>query len=122
MVATVRPRCEEIARSALVEHGLPWLDRFPGHDAVLNGFRTSGPSGIGMSPAGPLDVAQMLDALGRPQEARAVLKTYVDQPVNQSHAYYLRDYLAGIGYGDLVPRIRYLDSAGGTSLSFRLGD
>lgn len=103
------PGAEEVARSAIVDHGLPWLDQFPDHDAVLNGFRAAGPIGIGMAPAGPLDVAQMLDALGRHHEARAVLEDYVDQPVNQSHASNLADYLSGIGHADLVPRVRVRD-------------
>jgi len=96
---------EEVARSAIVDHGFPWLDQFPDQDAVLNAFRSAGALGIGMSPAGPLDVAQMLDALGRHHEARSVLEGYVDQPVHQSHAYYLWDYLPGIGHADLVPRV-----------------
>lgn len=35
-------RAETVARSALAEHGLPWLDQFPDHDAVLQGFRSAG--------------------------------------------------------------------------------
>jgi hypothetical protein len=77
----------------LVDPGLPWLDSLADHDAVLNGFRAGGPFNIGMSPAGPLDVAEMLDALGRAREARVVLEEYVSEPVNKSHVYYLRDYL-----------------------------
>lgn len=100
---------ETVARSALVEHGLPWLDQFPDHDAILRGFRSAGPFGIGMTPAGALDVAQMLDALGRHDEARTVLEGYVSQPVHQSHAYYLADYLPGIGHADLVPKVQVRD-------------
>jgi hypothetical protein len=100
---------ETVARSALVEHGLPWLDQFSDHDAVLRGFRLGGPFAIGMSPAGPLDVAQMLDTLGRHDEARTVLEAYVSQPVHQSHAYYLADYLPGIGHADLVSRVQVRD-------------
>jgi hypothetical protein len=101
------PDAETVARSALVDHGLPWLDSLADHDSVLNGLRAGGPFSIGMSPAGPLDVAEMLDALGRAPEARVVLEEYVSGPVNKSHAYYLRDYLTSIGHDDLVLRIRY---------------
>ena len=96
---------EDVATSALVEHGLPWLDRFPDHAAVLDGFRTGGPFGIGMSPAGALDIAQMLTGLDRPVEARAVLEGYVQQPVHRNHAEYLMKYLLDIGHADLISAI-----------------
>ena len=92
-----------------VEHGLPSLDQFPDHDAVLRGFRSAGPLGIGMAPAGPLDVAQMLDALGRHDEARTVLENDVSQPVHQCHTYHLADYLPGIGHADLVSSVQARD-------------
>jgi hypothetical protein len=103
---------EQVARSALVEHGLPWLDRFPDHAAVISGFRADGPFGIGMSPAGALDIAQMLTGLKRSAEARAVLESYLQQPVLRSHAEYLLKYLPEIGHADLVSEIsvRNLDS------------
>ena len=106
------PDAEEVARSALADHGLPWLDAFPDHDSVLDGFRAGGPFAIGMTPAGPLDIAQMLGALGRAREARVVLEGYVSEPVNKGHAYYLRDYLPSIGHDDLVVRIHYLEDDG----------
>lgn len=96
---------EDVARSAIVERGLPWLEQFPDHDAVLHGFRSAGPIEIGMTPAGPLDIAQMLEALGRHDEARAVLEDYVAHPVNQGHASYLVDYLPAVGHADLVSRV-----------------
>jgi hypothetical protein len=51
----------------------------------------------------------MLAALGQHEDARAVLADYVDQPVHQSHAYHLAEYLPGIGHADLVPRVRARD-------------
>ncbi len=51
----------------------------------------------------------MLAALGRHDEARAVLEGYVSQPVLQSHAYYLAEYLPSIGHADLVPRVQVRD-------------
>lgn len=72
---------------------------------MLNGYRTGGPFSIGMAPAGPLDVAEMLHALGRHNEALEVLVDYVSRPVLQSHALYLGDYLPRIGHPDLVDKI-----------------
>ena len=100
---------ELVAASALLEHGLPWLDRFRHQDDVLDGFRTVGPLGIGMSPGGALDIAQMLTGLGQHAEARAVLENYLQQPVHQNHATYLADYLPSIGHPDLVPRVTAKD-------------
>ena len=100
---------EQVATSALLEHGLPWLGRFRHQDDVLNGFRANGPFGIGMSPAGALDIAQMLTGLGRHDEARATLERYLEQPVHQNHATYLAAYLPSIGHPDLVPRVTAKD-------------
>jgi hypothetical protein len=96
---------DEVARSALVEHGLPWLDRFPDHEAIVRAFHAGGPFAIGMAPAGPLDVAEMLAGLGRHEEAREVLVEYVSHPVSKGHFYVLRDYLPRAGHPDLVPMI-----------------
>jgi hypothetical protein len=99
-------RSPDVAKAALAEHGLPWLDRFPDRDRLLEQFRASGPIAIGMGPAGDLDVAELLMALGRHDEARRVLDRYVDRPVIRSHAAYLTEYLPAIGRADLVSRIR----------------
>jgi hypothetical protein len=103
------PSAEEVAMTAMEEHGLPWLDRFPDHSAVLEGFRAGGPFAIGMTPAGGLDIAQMLTELDRRDEARAVLEEYVRQPVHKSHAYYLAEYLPSIGHADLVAKVSVAD-------------
>jgi len=100
------PEADNVAHTALVDHGLPWLDRFPDHECVFQAFKASGALGVGMSPAGALDVAQMLSAINRDEEARSVLEEYVSQPVLQSHAYYLGEYLPGIGHGDLVSKVQ----------------
>ena len=76
---------------------------------MLDGFRTVGPLGIGMSPGGALDIAQMLTGLGQHAEARAVLENYLQQPVHQNHATYLADYLPSIGHPDLVLRVTAKD-------------
>lgn len=97
---------EEKARTALLEYGLPWLDQFSDRDSVLEWFNAVGPTGIGMSPAGDLDIAEMLTSLGRTAEARRVLEGYVERPMLQSHAGCLAEYLPEIGQADLVPRMR----------------
>lgn len=102
---------EVTARDALLEYGLPWLEHFPDRDAVLRRFEALGPGALGMSPSGGLDVAEMLSAMGRSGESRRVLEQYVAQPVLHTHAAYLTQYLADIGHGDLVKRIRATPSS-----------
>jgi hypothetical protein len=105
-------RAPEVAAAALQNLGLPWLDQFPDKDAVIQRFYESGPLGVGMSPAGDLDMAELLSALGRAQEARVMLERYVERPVLRPHAAYLAEYLPTIGHADLVPRIRTDPPAG----------
>lgn len=105
-------RSIELARRGLERDGLPWLSRFADHDDVLEAFRTGGPFPIGMSPAGGLDLADMLYALGRKREAREILEEYVAKPVLRSHADYLANYLRNAGQSDLVERITTKDPGG----------
>lgn len=96
-------RAPDVADAALREWGLPCLALFPDKEAVLARFYESGPLGIGMPPAGDLDIADMLTTLGRTEEARSVLERYVERPMVRGHAAYLAEYLPTIGQGDLVP-------------------
>lgn len=102
-----------VARAALVDYGLPWLDGFPDKETLLERFRATGSVGLGMTPAGDLDIAEMLTALGRAEEARLVLERYVGQPILLPHAEYLAEYLPAIGHADLVARARASASARG---------
>jgi len=104
------PTAEQRAKEALNDYALPWLASFPDQETILSRFQAGGPFSIGMSPAGALDIAAMLTGMGRASEARAVLETYVEQPVLGGHAQYLAEYLPKIGHGDLVPRVRSRDS------------
>jgi hypothetical protein len=100
-----------LARAALVDHGLPWLDRFPDKEHLLARFYASGPVAIGMSPAGDLDIAELLVALGRPEEATQVLERYVGRAMPRSHAEYLAEYLPKVGHAELVHRLPMAQSA-----------
>lgn len=95
----------DLARRGLEHDGLPWLSRFTNHDEVLNAFRAGGPFSIGMTPAGGLDLADMLYALGRGREARDILTDYVSRPVLVNHADYLAGFLRDAGEPDLIDRI-----------------
>lgn len=97
---------EDTARAALERHGLPWLTAFSDHAAVLEAYRLVGPLTMGMTPAGGLDIADMLSALGRPGAARQVLEDYVSRSVEPGHADYLATYLEQTGHPDLVDHIR----------------
>jgi uncharacterized protein DUF4304 len=79
----------EDAHAVLEHHGIPWLDMFPSRASILRRFEADGPLALGMSPAGGLDIAEMLDAIGRPSDARRTLERYLERPVLRSHAGYL---------------------------------
>jgi hypothetical protein len=100
------PDSERAALEALTTHGLPWLDRFPDSEAVLREFDEHGPTGIGMSRAGALDISQVHEAMGDQAGARRVLEAYVSRPHLQSHTGYLKTFLEKSGHADLVDRVR----------------
>lgn len=100
------PEAKSHAMSALINHGLPWLSQFPAQSAVLAAFHQRGPLSIGLSPAGPLDIAEMYQSMGRPQLARQILEDYVSKPVVGGHLHYLSEYLPAIGHPDLVDRLQ----------------
>ena len=94
-----------VAGQALVQFGLPWLDGFPDRAAVLDAFERDGPLGIGMSPAGGLDIADVYRAVGDHDAERRTLEHYVSRPVLRSHAEYLTEYLQQRGHEALIPLI-----------------
>ena len=92
-----------IAREGLLAYGVPWLDRFPNQDAVVEAYEQAGePWEVGMVPAAALDIAQIHAARGDTEDERRTLERYVATPVLPGHAEYLRDYLPTIGHADLV--------------------
>ena len=99
------PESPSSARTALTEVVLPWLDKFPDRESVVSAFERGGPLPMGMSPAGGLDIADVLFQSGDNARARSVLEDYVARPVLTSHARYLAGYLDERGQSDLVPRI-----------------
>lgn len=99
----------DVAGQSLREFGLPWLDRFPNREAVLNAFEELGPLPIGLSPAGGLDIADVYRAIGDREAERRTLEQYVSRPVLRSHATYLAEYLVQRDHADLVPLITLRD-------------
>lgn len=104
------PDASAAAGHALTEVGLPWLDQFPDATALLDAFDQHGAIGIGLSPAGALEVADLCRARGDTTRERRVLEAYVNEPVLRSHASVLRDYLTRRGNDDLVDRITTRES------------
>lgn len=99
------PRAAVETGLALEQFGVPWLDGFPNHAAVLEGFEAVGPFPLGMTPAGGLDIADLYRAMGRTAEERRTLEQYVSRPVLRNHAPYLADHLTARGHPDLASRI-----------------
>jgi hypothetical protein len=101
-----REDAAQVAENALLELGLPWLDRFGSKEDILAAFGAEGAIAIGLSPAGALDIADLYASLGRDDDARRTLEDYVSSPVRGNHAGYLAKYLAERGHDDLVAQIR----------------
>lgn len=99
------PDASEQAGEALRGVGMAWLDRFSNATAILDEFDRVGPFGIGTTPAGGLDIADLCRARGDNQRERRVLEGYVADPMPGSHALYLADYLRRHGHDDLVASI-----------------
>lgn len=95
----------EASHSALVDHGLPWLEGLDSKQAVLDAFEREGSLAVGLSPAGALDISDLYNSLGHGEQARRTLAAYVEEPVTGGHARYLAEFLATRGHGDLVDRI-----------------
>ena len=60
-----------IASAALSLHGLPWLDRFPDHEAIVRAYMDG--DDLGVSPPDSDTIAFMLVNLGRRGEALGML-------------------------------------------------
>ncbi len=97
------PDADEAARTSLQEQALPWLDQFDTKQSVIDRFEAVGALGIGLTPAGDLDIAQLQQALGHATGARRTLERYVARHMHRTHAAYLAEYLPRIGHADLVP-------------------
>lgn len=96
------------ARQGLIEHGLPWLDQFRSKIFVLEAFESRGALALGMSPAGPLDNAELYAGMGRTTEALRLLREYVEEPKMAGHAEHLRRYPTKLGHSDLAARVAVL--------------
>ncbi|MGX5681390.1 DUF4304 domain-containing protein [Schumannella luteola] len=100
-----RADAEAVAGEALSVYGIPWLESFPDQESVIDAYRRGGTRALWGHPATPLDVATLLANLGRGDEARVVVESYVAAPVGTGHADYLRGWLDRSGYADLVPLV-----------------
>ncbi|GAA1768111.1 DUF4304 domain-containing protein [Agromyces humatus] len=93
---------EEVSQ-VLARRALPHLDHFSSADRVLDAYNEQGPRAFGpITPkAAALDVADLLLARNRIEEARRLLATYVESVRRGDHAghkEYLREYLAERGF------------------------
>jgi hypothetical protein len=98
-------RASDLAKTSLLDYGLPWLDQFTDKSAIVEQFLAVGPLVLGMSPAGSLEIAELLTKLGRAGDASDVLERYVKGVHRRTHAQYLATYLPTIGRADLVPHL-----------------
>jgi hypothetical protein len=64
----------DAAGEALVLHVLPWLDRFPDKLSILDAYDQAGSVGIGLSPAGALDIADLCSGLRLAAKERRILR------------------------------------------------
>ncbi len=58
-----------------------------------------------MSPAGALAMADLFRALGRTEDERRIIESYVRESVRRNHAGYVATYLRDKGHADLVSAI-----------------
>ena len=68
-----------VARDALVNAGLPWLDRLASRQAILAAYDLLGWAAIGMTPRGPVEIAWLVKGEDR-ERAEAILREYMQQP------------------------------------------
>jgi hypothetical protein len=99
------PRASTNSSAMLLDHGLPYLDRYQSVDDVVSAFEHLGPFPLGLSPAGGLDVADLCMSTGHRARAREILEDYVSRPVHFTHVDILVAYLIERGHQDLVSRI-----------------
>jgi hypothetical protein len=99
------PDAAHAAGAALEEFGFPWVDLYPTVEAIIEAFESPSDLEERMSPAGPLDIADLYTSVGRVRDARSVLEDYVSSPVSEAHSGYLAEYLAERGHSDLVSQI-----------------
>ncbi|MCS5722889.1 DUF4304 domain-containing protein [Herbiconiux sp. CPCC 203407] len=86
---------------AVIDVGVPWLDRFQSSESIWSAFEAEGSESIGMSRAGALDIADLYSAHGHPEDARRVLNSYARKSHNSHHVDYLVKHLEDRGFHDL---------------------
>jgi hypothetical protein len=91
----------QASQATLINHGLPWLDRYATRDGILEAFRRGDRRDLGMPPRAPLDITALLLATGHRAEARIVLQDYLRTDINSAHRQVVLQYAADHGLGDL---------------------
>lgn len=97
------PEISHTVTSALDQYGLPWLDSLSDRDAILHAYERDGRAALGMHPASPPDIADLLRGMGRTDESRRVLTDYIS--TTDQNADYLKKYLLMRGEEDLAPMV-----------------
>ena len=100
---------EEVNRE-LTTKVLPHFEHFNSADQVIDAWHEQGPRAFGpITPnAAALDVADLLIARRRRDEAKRLLETYVESVSlgdHTGHKQYLREYLTGRGFGPLAQQV-----------------
>ncbi len=88
----------DVARG-LIERGLPWLDRFPSDQAIVDGFRELGPDQLGMYPRAPLEIAALQVALGDVRGAVETGRRYLAEEGDSRHRWRAEWELRELGLG-----------------------
>ena len=101
---------EEVNRE-LTTKVLPHFEHFNSAEQVLDAWHKQGPLAFGpITPkAAALDVADLLVARQRRDEAKRLLETYVESVSlgdHTSHKQYLRKYLRERGFGSLAQQVK----------------
>lgn len=91
----------QVSLATLTDHGIPWLDRYPTRASILKAFEQGDRIELGMTPGGALDIAALLLATGRRDEARSVLVAHLHKDLLSGHRRVVLNYAAEHGFGDL---------------------
>jgi hypothetical protein len=95
------PEAPDVARQVVVEHGLPWLDRFPTTDAILAAYEHAGPYELGFPPREPLHIAAILLSKGERTPAADIVRAYLARKHAPGHRPWIEDFARRVGLTNL---------------------